>query len=73
SQIQALNVGAPLITKNPSTGQFELTVGLQRSTNMQSFLPFSLLDTTTTIELDGKLKIRFNTPDRAAFFRLQAK
>jgi len=72
-QLQALNIGTPLISKNPTTGNFELTVGLQKSTNLQSFQHFSLQDTDTTIEPDGRLKIRFSIPDNAAFFRLHAE
>jgi hypothetical protein len=71
-QLQALSIGTPLISKNPTTGNFELTVGLQKSTNLQSFQHFSLQDTDTTIEPDGRLKIRFSVPDNAAFFRLLA-
>jgi hypothetical protein len=73
SQIQALNIGIPLISKNASSGKFELTVGLQKSTNLQSFQHFSLNSTDTTIEPDGRLKIRFSVPDNAAFFRLHAE
>jgi sugar lactone lactonase YvrE len=72
-QLQALSIGTPLISKNPTTGNFELTVGLQKSTDLQSFQHFSLQDTDTTIEPDGRLKIRFSVPDNAAFFRLHAE
>jgi sugar lactone lactonase YvrE len=73
SQIQAMNIGTPMISKNTSTGRFELTVGVQKSTNLQTFQHFSLNNTETTIEPDGTLKIRFNATENAAFFRLQAK
>ena len=73
SQIQAMNIGIPLISKNATSGQFEISVKLQKSTNLQTFQQFSLNATDTTIEPDGSLKIRFIAPDSAAFFRLQAK
>ncbi len=73
SQIQALNIGIPLISKNATSGDFEMTVGLQKSTDLQSFQHFSLNNTETAIEPDGRLKIRFSVPDNAAFYRLQAE
>lgn len=73
SQIQAMNIGIPLITKNATSGKFELSIGLQKSTNLQTFEHFSLNNTETTLEPDGRLKIRFSVPDNAAFFRLQAQ
>jgi hypothetical protein len=68
-----MNIGIPLISKNATSGQFEISVKLQKSTNLQTFQQFSLNATDTTIEPDGSLKIRFITPDSAAFFRLQAR
>ena len=73
SQIQEMNIGTPLISKNATSGNFELTIGLQKSTNLQTFQHFSLNSTETTIEPDGRLKIRFSAPENAAFFRLKAE
>jgi hypothetical protein len=73
SQIQAMNIDTPLISKNADTGEFEISVGLQKSTDLQTFEQFSLNATETTIEADGRLKIRFTVPDNSAFFRLQAE
>jgi hypothetical protein len=73
SQVQAMNIAVPLISKNATSGKFELTIGLRKSTNLQTFQHFSLNNTETTIEPDGRLKIRFSVPDNAAFFRLQAE
>jgi hypothetical protein len=72
-QIQVLNISNPLISKNATNGDFELTVGIQKSTDLQSFEHFSLNNTDTTIEPDGRLKIRFSVPDNAAFFRLKSE
>jgi hypothetical protein len=72
NQIHGMNLGNPLISKNAETGNFELTVGMQKSTDLHSFEDFSLENSETTIEPDGRLKIRFTVPDNAAFFRLQA-
>ena len=72
-QIQGMNIGTPLISKNATSGNFELTIGLQKSTNLQTFQHFSLNSTETTIEPDGRLKIRFSATENAAFFRLKAQ
>lgn len=73
SQIQEMNIGVPLITKIASSGDFELIMGLQKSTGLQTFQHFPLNDTETTIEPDGRLKIRFTSDDNAAFFRIKAE
>jgi hypothetical protein len=75
-QIQALNVGTPLIQRN-GAGQFTLTLGVEKSTTLApgSFtpLPMSGAGTSTTINGAGKLEFQFTVPDNAAFFRLQAQ
>ena len=76
AQVQALNVGVPLIQKNATTGLFTLTLGLQKSTNLNvpnSFVPFPFTAPQTTINGQGKLQFQFSVPDNAAFFRLQAQ
>jgi 1,4-alpha-glucan branching enzyme len=72
-QIQVLNISTPLISKNEATGNFELILGLQKSSDLETFHHFSLHDTEISVEQDGRLKIHFNVPDNAAFFRLQAE
>ena len=74
NQIQALNVDAPLLTKNPD-GTFLLTIGVEKSTTLAppSFSPFPMTAPQTTINGDGKLEFLFTSPDNAAFFRLQAQ
>jgi ASPM-SPD-2-Hydin domain-containing protein len=74
-QVQALNVGTPLIQKNAGNGTFTLTIGVLKSTNLTSFQPFPLNTSgaTTTINGSGKLEFQFTVPDNAAFFRLQSQ
>jgi sugar lactone lactonase YvrE len=73
SQIQALNIDTPLLTKDTATGAFELTIGVQKSTDLKSFSHFPLDQAEVTLGSDGKLKIRFFVLDSTVFFRLQAK
>ena len=74
SQIQALNVGTPLLQRDGS-GQFKLTIGVEKSTTLLpgSFGPFPFTTPNTTINGEGKLEFLFTTPDDAAFFRLQSE
>ena len=76
SQVQALNVGTPLIQKNPTTGNFTLTIGVQKSTSLtQPFVDFPMggPGTSTTLNGLGKLEFTFSAPGNAAFFRLKSE
>jgi len=74
SQVQTLNVGTPLLQRDGS-GQFKLTLGLQKSTTLQpgSFIPLPMTAPQTIINGSGKLEFQFTTPDNAAFYRVQAQ
>lgn len=73
SQVQALNVGTPLISKNPTTGLFKLTIGVEKSTNLQTFTPFPMTAPQTSINGAGELEFYFTVPDNAAFFQIRAE
>ena len=75
AQVQAINVGVPLIQRDPATGHFRLTFGLQKSITLESgsFVPFPMSPTQTTINASGELEFEFSSPDNAAFYRLEAK
>jgi hypothetical protein len=71
NQVQALSVDFPLLAKDPQTGEFTLTIGVQKSTNLFDFSAFPMSAPQTTINAQGELQFRFNAPDNAAFFRLE--
>lgn len=73
AQVQALNVGVPLLQKNPTTGVFTLTVGVQKSTNLSTFNAFPMTAPQTVINGQGKLEFQFTVPDNAAFFKVLAQ
>ena len=74
SQVQTLNVGTPLLTKSPGTGQFKLTIGVQQTPTLsQPFTAFPMSAPNTSINAQGQLEFLFTVPDNAAFFRVQAK
>ena len=72
-QVRTLNVSVPLIERNPATGAFTLTLGLEKSTNLGTFIPFPMTAPQTAINGAGKLEFQFNAPDDSAFFRVEAK
>ncbi len=71
SQVQALHVDVPLLTRDPLTGIFKLTLGIQKATDLQTFVPFPMTDPQTFINPQGKLDFYFTSPDNAAFFRVE--
>jgi fibronectin type III domain protein len=71
SQLQALKIGAPLIAKQWS-GQFKLTIAVQKSTDLIHFNAFPMSAPQTTINGQGQLEFQFTVPDNAAFFRLES-
>ena len=73
AQVQALHVGVPLVQRNPATGTFTLTIGVQKSANLTQFNPFPMTQPQTSINGEGRLEFQFTVPDNTAFFRLQAQ
>ena len=72
-QVQALNVDTPLLTKDPLTGLFKLTIGVEKAPQLTNFFPFPMTAPQTMINGQGKLEFQFSSPDNAAFFRLEAR
>lgn len=72
TQVQSLNVGTPLLVKNPTTGKFKLTVGVEKSTNLVNFTPMPIPG-SAVINSQGKMEFEFTSTDNAAFFRVGSK
>jgi hypothetical protein len=74
SQLQALNVNSPLLAKG-TNGQFTLTIGVQKSTNLTSFTAFPLNSAGASTVIDGSGKLQFTFPgsNNAAFYRVQSQ
>ncbi len=74
SQVQALNSGTPLITRNPTTGKFKLTMDWKKSTNLTDFYDFPApVGSAVSISPSGDIEFEFASPDDAAFFRTGVK
>jgi hypothetical protein len=73
SQVQALHVGTPLLAKDPASGKFKLTIGVEKSTNLVNFSPMVIPVGAATINAQGKMEFQFTSPDNAAFFRIESR
>jgi hypothetical protein len=73
SQVQALNVGTPLLAKDSVSGKFKLTIGVEKSTNLVNFSPMAIPVGAATINAQGKMEYEFSAPDNAAFYRLESR
>ena len=73
SQVQALSIDTPLLQRNPMTGIFTLTIGVEKSTDLSTFNPFPMTAPQTLINGAGKIKLQFTVPNNSAFFQLRAQ
>ena len=73
SQVHELNVGTPLLTKNPLNGMFKLTIGVKKSTNLVNFSPMPISAGAATINTQGEMEFEFASPDNSVFYRLESK
>ncbi len=74
AQVQALNRGVPLLSRDAGTGKFKLTIGVQKTTNLsQPFIAFPRSASQTASNAQGQLEFLFTVPDNAAFFRVQSQ
>ena len=73
SQVQALSIGTPLLKRDPVSGQFKLTVGVSKSTDLNHFTPFPMSASQTSVNANGEFEFHFNSADKAAFFWIEAK
>lgn len=73
TQIRTLNAGAPLLEKDPVTGMFKLTLGLEKSTDLGGFAAFPMTAPQCVITADGRLEFTFSSADSTAFFRIGAQ
>ncbi len=73
SQVQALNVGTPLLTRDTVSNKFKLTIKAKKSTDLVNFsdMPFSAGD--AVINSNGEMEFQFASPDNAAFFRIESR
>jgi uncharacterized delta-60 repeat protein len=72
--LQAIQVDAPVIARDPLTGLFRITVGVQSAPSPTgAFTPFPMSAPQTLINPQGKLEFNFTLPGDGAVFRLEAQ
>ena len=71
-QVRALHAGVPLISRNPVTGRFKLTLDWKKSTDLSGFFDFPAAPADVSVNGAGDIEFDFASPDNAAFFRLEA-
>jgi hypothetical protein len=73
AQLQALHPGTPLISRNPATGKFKLTLDWKKSTDLTSFADFPANPAEVSVNGLGDIEFEFDSEEDAAFFRLEAE
>ncbi len=73
TEVESLNLVPPILSRDPVTQKWKLTIEIQRSTNLINYttLPFTAAD--TVVNADGKIEFVFTVPDPNVFFRLHAR
>ena len=72
NNIQSVLVNTPLLTRNTTNGLFTLTLAVESSSNLLDYVPFPVSATQTTVNAEGKVEVRFSSPDNASFYRIEA-
>jgi hypothetical protein len=73
SQVQALNVGAPLLTQDAVSKKFKLTMKVKKSTDLKTFTSLPFVSGDSTINGNGEMEFQFASPDNAAFYRIESR
>jgi hypothetical protein len=73
SQVQALNVDAPLLTREAVSNKFKLTIKVKKSTDLKTFSAFPFVFENSTINANGEMEFQFTSTENAAFYRLEAR
>ncbi len=72
-QLRAFKIGAPLLARDPVTGQFTLTLGIAKATDLTHFTPFPVAAPQVTVNAQGEVEFHFQSEDGAAFFRIETR
>ena len=73
SQVHALHVPAPLISRDLASGKFRLTIDCKKSTDLLEFFDLSAEEESVFVNEQGDIVFEFTSPDEAAFFRLEVE
>ena len=67
SQVHTLHINTPLLARDPATGDFKLTIGMQKSSDLLDWDAFPFTSPGTMINSEGKIEFNFTATGNAAF------
>jgi sugar lactone lactonase YvrE len=73
AQLQALTPGETLLVRDPATQLFTLTLGMKKSTDLQTFSPHPIAAPASVINGAGNFEFFFTSPEPKAFFKMQVE
>ncbi len=73
SQVHTLHLGTPLLARDPVTGDFKLTIGMEKSADLLDWTAFPFTNPGTILNSEGKIEFNFTDTDKAAFFRIESR
>ena len=71
-QLQALALGAPVLKRDPESGNFILKVKLKKAVKDEDWKDLSASSGNLRVSDDGSIEFEFSSPDNAALIRLEA-
>ncbi|MCP4848856.1 MAG: hypothetical protein GY899_13015 [Verrucomicrobiaceae bacterium] len=71
-QLQALALGAPVLKRDPESGNFILKVKLKKAVKDEAWRNLPASDGNLRVSDDGSIEFEFSSPDNAALIRLEA-
>jgi phosphodiesterase/alkaline phosphatase D-like protein len=72
SQLQALAVGAPVLKRDPDSGNFILRVKLKKAATVDDWKNLPASSGSLRVAEDGAIEFEFSSPGDAALFRIEA-
>lgn len=70
-QIELLDFGVPQFERDPVTGLFTLTFGVEMTTNLLDFDPVWMDSSSVRVNGDGNVEFQFESVEDSAYFRLK--
>lgn len=72
-QLQSMNPTAPLLPRDPVTGEFKLTVAAMKSVDLTAFGLFPMGVPQVSVNPQGRFEFRFTPSEPKAFFRWEPR
>lgn len=73
TQLQLMNPSAPLLPRDPLTGEFKLTVAATKSVDVLTFSPFPMVAPQASVNQQGRFEFRFTPSLSKGFYRWETR